>query len=248
MGVAFHPKDNTLASCSLDKSIKLWNLDTGVELSTMTVDSGPYGVRSVSVSPKGDMIAAGCGNGKIYFMDAQSGEVKRALSGHSHTVSCLAFKPENPKILVSGSWDKTLKIWDLSTAACLSTVTVDAGPFGVLSVSFSPKEDMIAAGCGTGKIYFIDAQSGEVKRALNAHSDWVRAVSWSPCGKWLASGGDDQMVYIWDAQTFEVKCPVTGHSREVSSLAFSADGRWVMSGSKDKTIRLWDIHGVVNRP
>ena len=110
-------------------------------------------------------------------------------------------------------------------------------------------------------------QSGEVKRALNAHSGWVNAVAWSHCGKWLASGGDDKMVYIYDAQTFEVKCPVrghngeapcicggykgmirnpecpvTGHSAPVSSVAFSADGQWVMSGSSDKTIRLWDTH------
>ena len=73
-------------------SVKLWNVETGTELSTITVDSGPYGVRSVSFSPKGDMIAAGCGNGKIHFIDAQSGDVKRAflcvdvkraLRGHS---------------------------------------------------------------------------------------------------------------------------------------------------------------------
>jgi WD40 repeat protein len=39
-------------------------------------------------------------------------------------------------------------------------------------------------------------QSGEVKRALNAHSGWVNAVAWSHCGKWLASGGDDKMVFV----------------------------------------------------
>ena len=81
--MAFSPNGKQVVSGSFDKSVKLWNVETGTELSTMTVDSGPFGVTAISFSPKGDMIAAGCANGKIYFFDAQSGEVKRALRGHS---------------------------------------------------------------------------------------------------------------------------------------------------------------------
>ena len=73
-------------------------------------------------------------------------------------------------MLVSGSLDTTVKIWDLSTAAsaCLSTVNVD---LAVLSVAFSPDGDMIAAGCDNGKIHLVDALTGQVKRSVSGHSD-----------------------------------------------------------------------------
>jgi WD40 repeat protein len=70
---------------------------------------------------------------------------------------------------------------------------------------------MIAAGCANGKIYFFDAQSGEVKRALRAHKRLVGAISWSPCGEWLASGGDDKLIKIWDVGKGEVECALNVH-------------------------------------
>ena len=124
MGVVFHPNDNTLASCSLDKSIKLWNLDTGAELSTMsghllnvsclafkpddpnilvsgsfdktlkiwdlsraaclsTVNAHSDCVNAVSWSTCGKWLVSGGDDKKINIYDAQTFQVKRALSGHS---------------------------------------------------------------------------------------------------------------------------------------------------------------------
>ncbi len=65
-------------------SVRLYDTVTGDVKSTLTVDSGFGGVQSVSFSPMGDMIATGCANEKIHFLDAVTGAVKRSLSGHSH--------------------------------------------------------------------------------------------------------------------------------------------------------------------
>ena len=72
-----------LASGSDDKSIKLWDTESGNVKATLSVDSGPFGVQSISYSPAGDMIAAGCSNGKIHLLDTVTVAVKRSLSGHS---------------------------------------------------------------------------------------------------------------------------------------------------------------------
>ena len=76
-------------------------------------------------------------------------------------------------MLVSGSLDSTLKIWSVGSSGafeCQSTLmTVDSGEYGVLSVSFSPKDNVIAAGCYNGKIHLVDAVAGEVKSTLTGH-------------------------------------------------------------------------------
>ena len=80
-------------------------------------------VQCVQCGPAGDVIAAGSSDGCIHFICAQTGEkILCPLRGHNNVVSSLAFKPDDPNVLVTGSWDKTVKLWDLSTSTCLSTM------------------------------------------------------------------------------------------------------------------------------
>jgi WD40 repeat protein len=92
------------------------------------------------------------------------------------------------------------------------------------TMSYSPKgaSDMIAAGCGNGKIYLLDSSTAEVKRSLNNHRDHITVVAWSPnrLGTMLAAGmwakgppgivdwqtaTADNSIYIFDSQTGKVK-------------------------------------------
>ena len=146
------------------------------------------------------MIAVGCYNGNIHLVDAATIEVKRALSGHSDgssPVSCLAFKPGDPNILVSGSWDKTLKIWDLSTAACVLTVTVDSL---VESVAFSPDGSIIAA-AHSNEIQLFDAQTQEkIGSPLRGHDCKNGCI--------CDSYSDGSLSF----RRLNPDCPVSGHS------------------------------------
>ena len=81
--MAWSPDGTKVASGSRDKTVKIWETSTGTCVSTLSVDSGTYGVYSVSFSPMGDMIAVGCSSGKIHLLDTATAAVKRSLSGHS---------------------------------------------------------------------------------------------------------------------------------------------------------------------
>ena len=64
------------------------------------------------------------------------------MRGHGDAVSSLAFRPDDPNVLVTGSWDKTVKLWDLSTSTCLSTMSVYSS---VKSIAYSPDGSKFAA-------------------------------------------------------------------------------------------------------
>ena len=123
--MAFHPEDRVVASCSEDKSIKLWNLDDGGLISTMNVDGWVW---SVDWSPCGTMIAAACNDEEeddycVKILNSETGALLCDLSGHSYSVNSVCWNSDGTK-LASGSNDHTVKVWDSTTGECLWTLNV----------------------------------------------------------------------------------------------------------------------------
>ena len=121
-----------------------------------------------------------------------------------HRVMSVCFSADR-KFIASGSRDKTVKIWSVGSSGtfeCQSTLAVDSGEYGVLSVSFSPKDNVIAAGCYNGKIHLVDAVAGEVKSTLRGHSHDNPECT--------CTFDDDG-----DLEEINPECPVTGHTRYV---------------------------------
>ena len=141
--VAFKPDDpNMLVSGSSDGTIKMWGITSGLCVSTL---------RCHRYVPS---------HSREYFLSCFSTNLV-CLS--SHVVSCLAFKPDNPNILVSGSDDKTIKMWDITSGSMLSTLKVDGS---VSSLDFSPCGTKIAATSNNYpkfeiKIFILNPLSGD---------------------------------------------------------------------------------------
>jgi WD40 repeat protein len=159
------------------------------------------------------------------------------LKGHSSYVLSVAFSPDG-KRLVSGSWDKTVKLWDTATGTEL--LTLKGHSRGVCSVAFSPDGKRLASGSDNGFIKLWDAAGGKELLTLKGHSGRVHSVAFSPDGKRLASGGWDKTIKLWDTTTGTELLTLKGHSKGVRPIAFSPDGKRLASGSWDKTIKLWD--------
>ena len=128
-------------------------------------------------------------------------------------MNCVCFAPTG-KYIASCSDDGTVRVWDAATGKLVvSPLTVDSGEYGVLSVSFSPKDNVIAAGCYNGKIHLVDAVAGEVKSTLDVDGQ-VNSVSFSPDGEFIAAGYGypGNAIQIFKAQTGEkFQSPLTGH-------------------------------------
>jgi WD40 repeat protein/serine/threonine protein kinase len=159
------------------------------------------------------------------------------LYGHREFVCSVMFSPDGTRI-VSGSGDKTIRLWDASTGEELHTL--EGHEDRLFSVSFSPDGTRIASGSKDQTIRLWDASTGEQIRILGRHAEGVTSVSFSPDGTRIASGSKDQTIRLWDASTGEELHTLEGHAKGVTSVSFSPDGTRIASGSWDQTIRLWD--------
>ncbi len=160
------------------------------------------------------------------------------LTGHSNSVRSVAFSRDS-RTLASGSWDNTIKLWDVQTQREIATLTGRSN--SVRSVAFSRDSRTLASGSWDNTIKLWDVQTQRQIATLTGHSNSVRSVAFSPDGRTLASGNGDKTIKLWDVQTQRQIATLTGRSNSVRSVAFSPDGRTLASGSEDKTIKLWDV-------
>jgi serine/threonine protein kinase len=125
----------------------------------------------------------------------------KTLTGHFEGVNSLAISPDN-RTIVSGGFDKTIKIWDLTTGKLIRTLTGHSD--SVYSVAISPDGQTIISGsarwgsnAGDNSIKIWDLSTGKLLRTLIGHSDGISSVVINPDGQTIISGSEDNTIKIW---------------------------------------------------
>lgn len=170
------------------------------------------------------------------------------LEGHDLAVRALSARG---RTLVSGSYDQTVRVWDVITGKCkwklkghqqkgkcpaLSYIRAGINPRIVYSVVYDPTRNQAYSGSLDGTIRIWDLNSGTCAHILMGHTSLVGLLGLTPSS--LVSAAADSTLRIWDPITGQSRHTLTGHTGAI--ICFQADDSKVLSGS-DGTLRLWDL-------
>jgi WD40 repeat protein len=171
-----------------------------------------------------DTIAVGLESGEIIILNAVAGSQVAVLSGHTDWVRSLAFSLDGT-LLVSGSHEKALKLWDIQTGGAIKTFYGHTG--WVHSVSISADCTMITSGSVDQTICLWNIQTGEHYHTIEQQGD-VHHVIFSPKNPQHIISASDSAVQVWDIDGHQVRPPHKGPHH-----ALSSNGTYSISCSKD---------------
>lgn len=256
--LAYSSDGKWLASASKDRTVKVWDVESGKEI---TLKGHPREVKGVAILPGGFKVVVITGSwdkkkavfqGEVRIWDAKAGKVEKTFTAHEAPIEALAITKDG-KFLATGSEDQTAIIWDLASGKSLQTLKGHTG--SIMSLAFSGDGKKIATtsadltvrvwSTGDGKLLETLAKAEEPKKGPEPVKDKKDVVKdKKDVAKDKKDVAKDKKVAGKDKKDKgkETKVDTKPLPRPYTSVAFSADGSKVAAGNLEGIIRIWDAN------
>lgn len=241
-------------SGSQDKTLRVWDLKTyAVKTFTtskpiLTLLGHTAGVISVAMRWDGKFVISGSDDNTVKVWGGHREELTKpggcegtaiqTLVGHKQPVLCVAWS-EDGRFAMSGSFDKTIRVWDMKKYTALQTLTDHTRVVCSVAMSRDGRLAMSGSDDDSLKIWNCKSKPCTPIHSLQGRSNGIASVALSADGRVAVTGGNDSTVKVWDLTTQQEILTLAAHSKSVYSVAMSGDGRVAASASNDKTIKVW---------
>ncbi|CAB9513612.1 WD-40 repeat protein [Seminavis robusta] len=162
------------------------------------------------------------------------------LTGHDNKIQCCTVY-QNGKRALTGSYDNTLKVWNLSTGKLLRTLAGHTEWVSCCAVLGGDSSKRALSGSHDRSLRVWDLVTGKQLKKFQGHNTGVLCCASFLNGKRAISGGSDNHLRLWNIATGKQLMVLEGHTGWIRCCAVTEDSKRALSGADDKTLRLWDL-------
>ncbi|XP_038939845.1 autophagy-related protein 16-1 isoform X3 [Rattus norvegicus] len=236
--VQFSPGSRLLATGGMDRRVKLWEAFGDKCEFKGSLSGSNAGITSIEFDSAGAYLLAASNDFASRIWTVDDYRLRHTLTGHSGKVLSAKFLLDNARI-VSGSHDRTLKLWDLRSKVCIKTVFAGSSCNDIVCT-----EQCVMSGHFDKKIRFWDIRSESVVREMELLGK-ITALDLNPERTELLSCSRDDLLKIIDLRTNAIKQSFSAPGFKCGSdwtrVVFSPDGSYVAAGSADGSLYVWSV-------
>ncbi|XP_075717424.1 autophagy-related protein 16-1 isoform X3 [Rhinoderma darwinii] len=236
--VRFSPGSRLLATGGMDRRVKLWEVIGDKCEAKGSLTGSNAGITSIEFDSAGSYLLAASNDFASRIWTVDDYRLRHTLTGHSGKVLSAKFLLDNARI-VSGSHDRTLKLWDLRNKVCIKTVFAGSSCNDIVCT-----EQCVMSGHFDKKIRFWDIRTECIVRELELQGR-ITALDLNPERTELLSCSRDDLIKIIDLRANAVKQTFSAQGFKCGSdwtrVIFSPDGRYVAAGSAEGTLYFWNV-------
>jgi len=243
MTAVFAESGNLVACGGMDNMLTLYDLNNrdsnGIAKMVREI-SGYEGFLSSARFLDDKTVVTGSGDMKVMHYEIESGKKLLDLQGHNGDVAALSLKPSDSNIFVTGSVDRTARLWDLRTPGCIQTLWGHEAD--VNSVSFHSSSVMFVTCSEDKTVRLWDIRSDQEVtqyKAPTPNSSFT-SVGVSQSGRIIFGSSDDSTVHMWDVSGSHVGA-MAGHDNRITQLSVAPAGFAIATSSWDQTLRVWGL-------
>ncbi|KAL5381579.1 hypothetical protein DPSP01_007030 [Paraphaeosphaeria sporulosa] len=240
----FDPTGQIIASGSMDRSILLWR--SSGDCDNYGILTGhKQAVLDLHWSRDSRVLFSASADMHLASWDVETGERIRRHPGHEEVINCMDVSKRGEEVLVSGSDDGYIGLWDTRTKDAVSFIPTE---FPITAIALSEAGNELFTGGIDNDIKVWDLRKKAVTYSLLGHADTVTSLQLSPDNTLLLSNAHDSTVRTWDVRPFApadraVKTydgAPTGQERNLLKASWDAEGKRIAAGSGDQSVAIWD--------